>query len=299
MKKNLYAFGTNLYIQFDHEFENQIIEEIIDKIYSFDDEMSLFKKDSVVTKINEMAGIDSVEVSNNLLDIIEKSIKYSDITNGYLDITCKPITELVKQGKYTNEDILNKQKLINYKDILVNKKENKIMLKYEGMGIDLGSMVKGYTTDIIVDILNKYNVSNALIDLGGNIFVKGLNNNCLWKVGIQEPFGISFDSICVLNISNKSVVTSGNYERKNHIISPKTGFPINDQVLSVTIISDKSIDAEGLSTACYVMGIEEGIKLLDSLKNIDYIFITGQKEIYCSNKIKENISLLSKEYILV
>jgi len=165
------------------------------------------------------------------------------------------------------------------------------------MGIDLGSMVKGYATDMIVDILNKYNVLNALIDLGGNIYVKGQNiDNNNWNVGIQDPFDVTYSNIGILSLSNKSVVTSGNYERANHIISPKTGLPVNGELASVSIVSTLSIDGEGLSTGCYVMGLKEGIKLIETIDGIDAIFVTNDKEVYCTSNIKRNFLISNDEY---
>jgi thiamine biosynthesis lipoprotein len=305
MNKSIYVFGTIVYIEFNHKNENDIImNEIVEKLNYLDDEMSIYKEYSVVSSINKMAGKKYVEVTKDVMNVIEKSIEYSNITEGLLDITSKPVIEIIKSDKFDiNVDIneINeKRKLIDYKKILVDKKNNFIMLKYEGMGIDLGSMVKGYATDILVDILDKYKVSNALIDLGGNIYVKGLKDDkYLWSVGIQDPFDLKYESLGVLKLRDKSIVTSGDYERKNHIISPKTGLPVNGEIASVTIISDKSIDCEGLSTACYIMELKKGLDLINSINGVEGIFVTVDKKVYCTNEIKDKFSLLDNEYKLM
>ena len=297
MKKQIYAFGTIISIDFVSENEIKVMDEIVENINRLDDEMSIYKEYSNISNINKNAGKEEVNVTQNVMNVIKKSIEYSEITNGELDITSKPVIDIVKSGILNLDDMNKKRKLINYKNILINEQSNAIKLKYDGMGIDLGSMVKGYATDIIVDILNKNNISNALIDLGGNIYVKGLNkDNIKWIVGIQDPFDIRYSSVGVLSLSNKSIVTSGNYERANHIISPKTGLPINDEIVSISIISDQSIDGEGLSTGCYVMGLENGIKLIESIDGIDAIFITKNKEIYCTSKIEGKFLVLNDEY---
>jgi len=297
MNKKLYVFGTIISIDFVCENEDIVMNEIVETVNTLDDEMSIYKEYSIISNINKNAGIKEVKVSINVMNVVKKSIKYSAITNGNLDITSKPVIDIIKSGDINIDKINKKIKLINYKNIIINEDNNTIKLKYKGMGIDLGSMVKGYATDMIVDILNKYNVLNALIDLGGNIYVKGQNiDNNNWNVGIQDPFDVTYSNIGILSLSNKSVVTSGNYERANHIISPKTGLPVNGELASVSIVSTLSIDGEGLSTGCYVMGLKEGIKLIETIDGIDAIFVTNDKEVYCTSNIKRNFLISNDEY---
>ena len=300
MKKQIYAFGTIILIDFVCSDEIKIMDEIVENINRLDDEMSIYKEDSIVSNINKNAGIQEVKVSIDFMYVVKKAIEYSNITNGELDITSKPVIDIVKAGNLNIDKINEKIKLINYKNIMINDDNNTIKLKHVGMGLDLGSMVKGYATDLIVDILNKHNISNALIDLGGNIYVKGLYmNNSKWNVGIQDPTGKRYSTIGVLNLSNKSIVTSGNYERANHIISPKTGLPVNGEIASVSIISKFSIDGEGLSTGCYVMNLEDAIKLIERINDIDAIFVTNNKEVYCTSNIKKDLIISNDEYKII
>jgi FAD:protein FMN transferase len=300
MKKQFYVFGTVISIDFVSENEDIIMDEIIGTVYRLDDEMSIYKEDSIISNINKNAGIQEVKVSSDVMHVVKEAIKYSKITNGELDITSKPVIDIVKAGNFGIDKINEKIKLINYKNIIINEENNTIKLKHVGMGIDLGSMVKGYASDLIVDILNKYNIANALIDLGGNIYVKGLYlDNIKWNVGIQDPTGERYSTIGILNLSNKSIVTSGNYERANHIISPKTGLPVNGEILSVSIISNLSIYGEGLSTACYVMGLENGLKLIEETDDIDAIFVTCDRKVYCTNNIKKEFVISNDEYKII
>lgn len=300
MNKQIYIFGTIATIQFESDIADKVMEEILSLVYRIDDDMSIFKEESIVSNINRMAGKSEVKVSDEIMYIVEKSLEYSKRTNGELDITSKPIIDIVKSNNGNINDIESKLKLVNYKNVIIDKENSTINLKYEGMGIDLGSMVKGYATDAIVDIFNKYNIKNALIDLGGNVYVKGSKeNNEKWSVGVQDPFGDTFSNVGYLKLSDKSIVTSGNYERINNIVSPRTGLLVNHNIASVTIISDKSIDGEGLSTGCYLLGIEKGINLIESLEDIDAIFITSDKKIFCTNNIKNDFIVLNNEYELI
>lgn len=300
MKKSIYVFGTIIYIEFTHKKENEIMNTIVSKLNLLDDEMSIYKFDSVISKINDLAGKEYVKVSDDFLNIVEKSIYYSNLTNGILDVTCKPLTEVVKSGIDDPLIIKEKLKLINYKNILINKDKKEIMLKEANMGIDLGSMVKGYATDLINDILDENNIKDAIIDLGGNVLVKGKNNNNLWNVGIQDPLEDMFNSALFITASDESIVTSGNYERANHIISPKVGLIENNRVLSVSIIADRSIDAEALSTPCFIMGVEEGMKFITKkFNNIDCIYITEDRKIYATEGIKGKICILNSLYKII
>lgn len=202
-----------------------------------------------------------------------------------MDITCNPILDLIKDNK---QYLINeKLYLVNYNNILI--KDNLIKLKNDGMSIDLGSIVKGYATDLIVDILDKNNIDNAIIDLGGNIYVKGTKN---YKVGIQDPFNKD-KIIGYIILNNKSVVTSGNYERGNHIINPHTGLIVNNNLKSVSIIADKSIDAEGLSTAYYIKGIPLNQNTNDS---INAIYIDNNRNVYLTGIVKDIFILTNKKF---
>ena len=145
---------------------------------------------------------------------------------------------------------------------------------------------------------------SALIDLGGNIFALGnKDDGTPWKVGIQNPFKPRGEYIGILSVKNKSVVTSGNYEkyfikdgeRFHHIIDPKTGYPSQSKIISATIISDNSIDGDGLSTGVYILGIDKALKIIEAIEGIDAIFITEDKKVYKTSGIDENILILTDE----
>lgn len=283
MTKIFYIFGTIGTISFDSNKFNEIIDIIINKLNKLDKELSIFREDSIISKINNNSGNKYVQVSQDVLDITKFGIKYGHLTHGALDITINSINK----------------NLINYKKISVHERKQEIRFKKKGMKIDFGSLAKGYATDFIIDLLNIYGVDDALIDLGGNVFVKGKNEGILWKVGIQTPFGKQLESAGYIELSNKSIVTSGLYERGNHIINPINGLPVDNEIASVSIISDKSIDGEGLSTSCFVLGIKKGGKLLNKIKNIDYIILTKEKKIICSNNLIDKFKITNKEYSLI
>jgi FAD:protein FMN transferase len=280
---NLYVFGTIVNLDFDHNISAE--QEILKLLYDLDDLCSTYKDNSDISKIN--ASNDYIKVDNKVYNIIKASFKYSKITNGYEDITVKPLIDAINK----KQNISNILPFVDYQKVLL-KEPNLVKLKDKGMAIDLGSMVKGCACDEIVAILNKYKIENALIDLGGNIYVKGLNNNNLWRVGIQNPFKKDKIPLGYLDLTNKSIVTSGTNERGYHIINPKTGEKAHE-IKSITIIADKSIDAEGLSTGCFIMGINS-LNLLNNIKNLSAIIVDNKKKIYLTNNIKDKFILINK-----
>ena len=156
--------------------------------------------------------------------------------------------------------------------------------------------------------LKEEKLESALINLGGNIYVLGnKENNQPFSIGIQDPTKPRGNSIGNIKVSNKSVVTSGIYERyleKNnkiyhHMLDPHTGYPFDNSLSSVTIISDKSIICDALSTTTFGLGVEKGLKLVESLDGVDAIFITKDKKIYLSNNLKNKFNLTDNKFTIV
>ena len=151
------------------------------------------------------------------------------------------------------------------------------------MLLDLGAIAKGFITDQVAEVLKENDVTTAIIDLGGNIYVMGNNPSRKdWTVGIQDPFAPRGETIGVISESNKSVVTSGIYERVlevdgksyHHLLDPVNGYPFNNDVAGVTIISSKSVDGDGLSTSVFSKGIEGGLEFIEQFEGTEAIFIS-------------------------
>ena len=193
--------------------------------------MSLNIENSEVNKINEKAGIDYVKVSDETFNVIERGKYYSKISDENFDITVGPLVQLWGIGSDhaklpSKEEIESAKSLINHDNILLNKSEKKIMLKEKGMKIDLGGIAKGYSADSVAEVLRQNNVEHAIINLGGNILTMGSKTNGeQWKIGIQNPDVERGEYIGIVGVEDKTVVTSGIYERflskmaKNTIIS--------------------------------------------------------------------------------
>lgn len=310
--KDAFLMGTIINLKYYGKNGEKALEESIKIIENIENSMSLTLKDSDINKINKEAQNSPIELNDDMYNVIERALYYSKLSDGSLDISVRPVDKLWAIGTENERvpdksEIKNNLKYVGYENIELHKENKSISFKKDNMEIDLGAIAKGYTADKLVDILKKYKVERALINLGGNLYIYGgKENGDSLNIGIQDPKKDKGEYFATLRIKDKSVVTSGNYERYfekdgkryHHIIDPKTGYPAENGLISTTIISDKSMDGDALSTATYVLGLEKSIKLINSLENVDAVFVTSDKKVYTTKGLnKENFNLSNKEYI--
>jgi len=307
-----FLLGTIVTITLFEESSEDIFTEIFSMIEDIENKMSLNIKDSEVNAINDNAGKSYVKVSPETFYVIERGKYYSDISDGHFDISIGPLVQLWGIGsdlaKVPKQDELeNVLKEIGYENILLDKDNSSIMLAKEGMKIDLGAIAKGYAADVIADYLKSKNIERAILDLGGNVYVLGGKNDIdPWSIGIQNPFETRGRHIGALSLKDKTVVTSGIYERYfevdgkryHHILSPFDGYPVENSLASVSIIANKSIDADGLSTTIFSLGLEKGSELIESLDGIDAIFVERDKDVYITSGLEDNFAITNESFNL-
>jgi len=247
-------------------------------------------------------------VSDELYEVISVGKKYSELSDDAFCIAMEPLTSLWnftdgKQNIPADASITTVLPLLNSDDILL-RSPNQIAFAKEGMGIDLGAIAKGYIADKMKEYLISKGVNSALIYLGGNVLCIGEKETGAFKIGIEKPFDTDGDPAAVVSISDASVVTSGTYERYfekdgefyHHILDKNTGYPIENGLTAVTIISSSSTDADALSTTCFSLGLEKGMELLESLDDADGFFITDNGEYHYTEGFDENYQL---EHLMV
>ncbi|EDU37749.1 FAD:protein FMN transferase [Clostridium sporogenes] len=312
VSRETYLMGTIINIKAYGKNADKAVQASVDKISDIENKMSLNISTSEINKINKNAGIAPVKVSKNTFDVVKASLIYSEKTKGSFDITVEPLVSLWGIGTDkaripSKDEISNALKLINYKDVVINEKESTIMLKRKGQAIDLGAIAKGYTADELKKVLLNHNVSSAFLNLGGNVYVLGNKpDKTPWKIGVQNPLEPRGDYLGIVSVSDKSVVTSGNYERffernekrYHHIFDTKTGYPAEKGLISVSIISNKSIDGDALSTSVYTLGLDEGKKLIESLKDVEAVFVTNDKKVYTTSGLKDTFKLTNTDFKL-
>ena len=180
------------------------------------------------------------------------------------------------------------------------------MLPEKGMALDLGGIAKGYAGDAVAAELRKNGIKHAIADLGGNLFViGGKPDGTDWNVGIQTPFKPRGEYFGILCVSDKAVVTSGIYERYfeengktyHHIMDTKTGYPIDNELFSVTVVNDSSMAADALAKA-FTMGLTDGMKFIESTKGAEAIFVTKDKKVYLTPGLKGKFKITDSNYKL-
>ena len=267
--------------------------------------------DSDISKINDADG-DYVTVHDETIELLQKGIYYGDLSNGKFDITIGTLSNLwdfsdkalEKENTSSTSlvpsdtDIKNALATVNYKNVKID--GNQAALTNADATLDLGGIAKGYIADKMKDYLNENGVTSGIINLGGNILVLGpKDDGNAYRIGIQKPFDEDGNSIASVSITDQTVVSSGVYERYfkengvlyHHILDTSTGYPYDNHLLGVTIITEKSVDGDGLSTTCFALGLEDGMALIESLPDTEAIFITDDYELHTSSGIGKTIPL--------
>lgn len=254
---------------------------------------NLFSKtieDSDVFRINHSKG-EPVMVDKETIFLLEKALEYAKITEGVVDPTILPLSDLWDFGNNTSvpseSEIEHALSLVDYTQISIDKTACTVILNNENAGIDLGFIAKGYIADKMKEFLVSKGVSSALINLGGNVLTIGTKpKNELFRIGIKLPFEETSSLSPSVYLNDKSLVTSGVYERYfyqdnvlyHHILDTKTGYPINSGLYSVTIYSSSSLEGDAYSTICMCLGLESAIKLIENTEGIEALFITDEME---------------------
>ncbi|BDR69448.1 FAD:protein FMN transferase [Clostridium tetani] len=309
--KENYLLDTLIQLKVYGKNSEKATNEAMDAISDIDDIMSPTKPTSDVVKINNNAGKDFVKINENTLEVIKTSIKYSKLSKGNFDITVGPLVKLWGIGTEnarvpSKEEIDTTLKLINYENVLIDEKNKSIKLKSPKEAIDLGGIAKGFAGDKAREILENKGIKSAYLNLGGNIVTIGnKTDGTPWNIGIQDPLSDRGEYFGIVRVSNKSVVSSGNYERffikdnkrYHHILNTKTGYPSESGILSSTIISDKSIDGDALSTITFILGLEKSMEIIENIDGVDAIFVTTDKKVHTTSNIAKDFKLSSKEYI--
>lgn len=232
--------------------------------------------------------------------ILRKGLEYSQVSKGGFDITIEPVTSLwdfkaEEPEVPAKEAIESALSYVDYQKISLQ--EGKLSFLMPGMGIDLGGIAKGFIADELKQYLEEQGVKGGLINLGGNVLCIGeKEGEEPFLVGVQQPFAQRNQTVAVVAVKDISVVSSGIYERYfetekgklyHHIINPETGYSYENDLLGVTILSEKSVDGDGLSTTCFALGREKGTEYINSLDGVYAMFITKDEKLWYSDGFED------------
>lgn len=291
------------------ELKPQVYDEIWSALDRIDATMSMQLETSALYQLNQTAYKNPVALDEDLYGLIKKAISFSEI-DPLFDVTVGPLVALWGIGTEnarvpSPDEITTAKNLIDYKKITLDDKNMRVSLEEEGMAIDLGAIAKGYAADLTKEILLKNRIDSAIINYGGNILAVGSKDDgSPWRIGVQHPDQSRGQFIGVIELIDKSIVTSGIYERfleqegktYHHILDPNTGYPVENNLLGVSIISDDSIDGDALSTMVFARGLVEGYAWLADHPQYDAIFITKDYQVYLTPGIQTQFKLVDNTF---
>lgn len=300
-KKSAKLMGNTFEITVVTEKENsahEYIEMAIAEIKRIEQLFTTFHDSSQTNQINQNAGFQPVVVDKEVFELIERSIRISNITDGAFDITYgsvdKSLWNFDRNMTQLPDEATAKSmvRLINYKNIILNKKDCSVFLKEKGMRIGFGGIGKGYAAEMAKQLLQNQGVLSGVINASGDIATWGRQaNGKPWTIGIAHPdnAGLPFS---YLNISDMAIATSGNYEKfvmlngkkYSHTINPKTGLPVSG-IKSVTIICPNAEIADAMATPVTIMGVKAGLHMINQIHQLACIIIDDNNKIYSSKNI--------------
>jgi thiamine biosynthesis lipoprotein len=293
-------------------------ESYIDSCFALADEyenkFSNTIETSEISQINQANG-QAVSVSDETIELLTAGIEYGSISNGLFDITIGDLSDLWNFSEISenldsadnetdasvipaDEEIQTALSHVGYQNIQID--GNTVRLTDPKSKIDVGGIAKGYIADQMRAFLNEAGITSGVISLGGNVLTLGPKaDDNTYTIGIQQPFAETGTTLGTIRIDDASVVSSGVYERYyrvdgklyHHILDTRTGYPIENNLYQVTIISDKSMDGDALSTTCFALGLDDGMQLIEQMDGIEAIFVTDDGVTHCSSGVGENAQI--------
>jgi len=268
------VLGTQCTITLYDHGDPAALDACFDRLREIHARMTVDEPGSELDAVADAAGRRPVAVTDDVFVVMRRALELSRLSNGIFDPTVGPLVKLWGVNTAgarvpSAAEIAAARALVDWRDVVMNEKDRTIFLKRAGMRLDVGGVGKGYAADEMVRILAARGVKSAMIDLGGNIFAMGSHpGGAPWKIGIQNPDAPRGAPFGIAEVVNKTVVTSGVYERffmKNgkryhHIMDVHTGEPVDNTVMSATVITDRSFDADGVTLIILSLGPAEGVK---------------------------------------
>ena len=285
----------------DEQYANRCINAGIEEIKRIEKLLTTFHDSSETNLINRNAGIEPVKVSEELFNLIERSIRISSITQGAFDITYgsidKSLWNFDTQMKSLPDIGTAKEmvRLINYRSIVLDRAHTTVFLKEKGVRVGFGGIGKGYAAEMAKNIMQQLGIANGIVNASGDLTTWGLQpTGEEWTVGIANP-NVSGEVFSYLKISGLAVATSGNYEKfimvdgkkYSHTIDPRTGLPVTG-IKSVTVITKNAEIADAMATPVTIMGVKAGLHMINQMKDIEVVIIDDYDKLHHSTNIRFN-----------
>lgn len=313
------AMGTVLtvtVVSMDREAADSAVEAAFKEIDRLENLLSLWKPESEMSVLNERAAEGWTQADQEILDLLETSLEFSRLTEGAFDVTAGPLVRLwgfhtrEKNHLPTPEEIKEKKRIVGYRLVEIDSGNDAVRFANEGMEVDFSGVAKGYAVDRAVKIMRDLGVKNAMVNLGGNIYAFGSPaGRDMWNIAVRDPRSIE-NEIGVLKIKEKGVASSGQYirfvefenRRFGHIIDPRTGYPVEGEVLGTTIVAPDALTADIMSTSVFVLGPDEGAEFIKSQEFEGLIILDNGKGgllVKVSGGLRDSFELFEADEIAI
>ena len=306
------ALGTVCTVSLFDSRDKALLPASFSLISQLENKISKNIPDSEISALNRSAGVSPAVLSQPVFQLLTMAQKFSILSEGMFDVTIDPVVELWGIG--TDHAAVPAQgrlshavSLVDYRKVVLDPAHSSAFLPEKELAVDLGGIAKGYIADQVKEFLISGGATGGIIDLGGNILAFGRKpDGSDFRIGIQDPFGGRGSSIGVLTMKEGSLVTSGIYERffeqdgrkYHHIFDVRTGYPVDNSLAGVSIMTQESAAGDALSTAVFALGLEKGMALVEGMDGVEAIFITRDKEVYISSGIRESFTLTDRNFTM-
>lgn len=296
--------GTKITLFIEGLNAEKLAEEAEQMLIDYEEAFSANSDHSQLALLKKEAGLHPLKIDKELYDLIKIGKEHSLNQDSYLNIAIGPLIKLWRIGfseAHVPEDHAIKMvlDLLNPENIQLNDEHSSVLLSKKGMEIDLGAIAKGYFADQVMAFFKKNGATSAMVDMGGNVLVYGdsPSGDCYWKVGIQNPFLPRGNAVALVRIQDQSVVTSGIYERVlekdgehyHHIFNSKTGYPVENNVASLTIIADRSVDCDIYTTKLFGLDAASIIRSVSNIKGMGAIVITMDGQMAFTDNLRGKV----------
>lgn len=307
-KRVLHLMGTVITLTVFHPEAERLLDQCEMMLRDYQQRFSANDASSTLMQVNANAGVKPMKVDSDLYELIRYGYALSLSSNARFNLVIGPLIKLWRIGFTdanvpTDEAIQARMALIDLKQVELDDENETVYLAKAGMEMDLGALAKGYFADKLKDYLKAEGVTAGIVDLGGNVLTIGnspKHPSGYWQIGIQDPLRERGNLMAAVAIKDQSVVTSGIYERfikiddtlYHHIFDSKTGYPVESEIASVTIVSDESIDGEVWTTLLFAETPEGALARLNDHALIEGIVVTRQQEMLISDKLKPFVTMI-------
>jgi FAD:protein FMN transferase len=262
-----------------------VLKKIEEDLLEINKKMSTYISDSELTLLNNASSNKKIKLSDDLFKVLDKSLQIASATSGFYDPTLGPLINLWgfgPKGKRkipSDIQIIDAKQRVGHKKISISRRDKSVIKLVDGMYIDLSSLAKGYGVDVLANSLEEFEINNYMVEIGGEVKAKGLKHKSKWKIGIESPFEKK-DKLKIIELSNKCIATSGSYrnffienkQKFSHTINYKTGRPVRDSIISVSVMHKTCMEADAWATALMAIGYRNAF-IVAKLNNLDVYLI--------------------------